>query len=100
VGMPRMRPAIEAELMVSLEAADPYMKPVLGVSKATFCLSRATCRNFRENVCDRARIGKPAHDEGDLSRLSRFSRTFIWKLGIHSLSPVSMKLATRQKERP
>jgi hypothetical protein len=27
--MPRMRPAIEAGLMVLLEAADPYMRPVL-----------------------------------------------------------------------
>jgi hypothetical protein len=29
VEMPRMRPAIEAGLMVLLEVADPYMRPVL-----------------------------------------------------------------------
>jgi hypothetical protein len=34
-----MRPAIEAGLMVLLEAADSYMRPVLAVSKLTFCLS-------------------------------------------------------------
>ena len=29
VEMPRMRPAIDAGLIVLLEAADPYMRPVL-----------------------------------------------------------------------
>ena len=48
-----MRPAIEAELMVSLEAAEPYMKPVLGVSKATFCLSEFKLRKLELSVHDR-----------------------------------------------
>ena len=41
-----MRPAIEAGLRVLLEAADPYVRPVLSVSKATFSLSKFTCRKF------------------------------------------------------
>jgi hypothetical protein len=56
-----MRPAIEAGLMVLLEAAGPYMRPVLAVS-ITFCLSRSSSRAPRQ-----AGIG-----EGAFSAFSAF----------------------------
>jgi hypothetical protein len=74
VEMPRIRPAIEAGLMVLLEAAGPYMRPVLAVSKQMFCLSKscsiATCRahlvrlvrmNLLRTIPDSGRDRQPAH---------------------------------------
>jgi len=48
-----MRPAIGAGLMILLEAAGPYMRPVLAVSKLTR-LSKSWSRA--------PTIGKPAHE--------------------------------------
>jgi hypothetical protein len=60
--MPRMRPAIEAGLMVLLEAAGPYMRPVLTVGNLTFCLSKSWSRV--------PTIGKPAYERGAFSAFS------------------------------
>jgi hypothetical protein len=85
------------------------------VSKATFCLSNSTCRNFGGKACT---IGKPAYEkqtyrayrafralffgdhdrqagtrEADLSRLSRFPRTFFSETGGPTAS-------IRSRERP
>jgi hypothetical protein len=48
-----MRPAIKAGLMVLLEAAGPFMRAVLCVSKATFCLSEFKLRKLELSVHDR-----------------------------------------------
>ena len=64
-----MRPAIEAGLMVLLEAAGPYMRPVLALSKVTFCLSKSWSRA--------PIIGKPANEKWPSSAFSAFSAFFL-----------------------
>jgi hypothetical protein len=51
-----MRHAIAAGLMVLLEAAGLYMRPVQNMSKLTFCLSKSWSRA--------PMIGKPVHEKG------------------------------------
>ena len=66
-----MRPAIEA---------DPYMRPVRGLSKATFCLSKIhLSKFFEQSVPDPQRIGKPAHEKETFSAYSAFSAFFLDK---------------------
>jgi hypothetical protein len=64
-----MRPAIEAGLMVLLEAAGPYIRPVLAVTKVTFRLSKSWSRA--------PIIGKPAHEKETFSAYSAFSAIFF-----------------------
>jgi hypothetical protein len=64
-----MRPAIEAGLMVLLEAAGPYMRPVLAVSKVTFRLSKPWSGP--------PIIGKPALEKGAFSAYSAFCAFFF-----------------------
>jgi hypothetical protein len=54
-----MRPAIEAGLTVLLEAAGPYMRPVLALSNLTFCLTKSWSRALM--------IDKPALEKGAFS---------------------------------
>ena len=67
--MPRMRPALGAGLMVLLDAAGPYMRPVLALSKKTFCLSISWSRA--------PIIGKLAPEKETSSACSSFSAFFF-----------------------
>jgi len=62
-----MRPAIEAELMFLLEAADPYE-----TSSRRKQGNVLPVEILEQSVRDRGRIGKPAHEKETYSAFSAF----------------------------
>jgi hypothetical protein len=76
-----MRSAIEAELTVFLEAADPYMRPVLGVSKNVLLVESHLSKISEQSVRDRGRIGKPAHEKETYRAYSAFGALLFGNAG-------------------
>jgi hypothetical protein len=50
------------------------MRPVLSVSKATFCLPNSPVEIVEQSVCDRGRAGKPALEKGTYLALLFWNR--------------------------